>query len=169
MNFETEFYEITLDVDAYKRELLKYLRDINERAGQVWIDTVVNKTPIPTWSGASRATFQKLASELGTSVPIGPRKSIKDRVPLGRSTSTKSGVLEDKKDMYVGFLYSTNLRYLRYNEYNNATAGPPPQPFSNNVRFTPYGFQEKGAKAWQEIANKAELPDPYKYLSRKRM
>lgn len=169
MKFETEFYDITLDVKAYKKELLKYLRDINERAGQAWIDTVVNKTPIPTWSGASRATFKKLANELGTSVPIGPIKANKNRVSLGESTSSQSGVVEDSNDAYVGFLYSTNLRYLRYNEYNRATAGPPPQPFSNNVKFTPYGFQEKGAKVWQEIAKKAELPDPYKYLSKKRM
>lgn len=167
MKFEFDFYEITLDVNAYARELIKYLRKMNERAGQAWINEVVNRTPIPTWSGASRATFQKLASELGTSVPIGPIKSVKNRVDLGKSTSARSGVLEDKNDMYFGFLYATNLRYLRYNEYNHATAGPPPQPFSNNVKFTPYGFQERGKKVWQEIAKTAELPNPYRYLSRK--
>lgn len=167
MKFTTDFYEIKLNVNSYKKELLKYLRKINERAGQAWINEVVNNTPIPTWSGASRATFQKLAIELNTSVPIGPIKSRKDRTGLGQATSTASGVIED--GFYVGFKYQTNLRYLRYNEYNRATAGPSPQPFSNKVRFTPYGFQDRGVKVWQEIAKTAELPDPYKYMSRKKI
>jgi len=167
MRFVTDFKAITIDKVGYLRAMLKALREFNEKAGQVWIDTAVNKTPIPTWSGASRATFQKLASELGTTVPIGPIRAIKDRTALGHATSSGSGVIVDASEAYVGFKYETSLRYLAYNEYNKAVAGPPPQPFSNNVRFTPYRFQSRAALAWQKEAAKAKLPDPFKFLKTK--
>lgn len=168
MKFKTEFYSITFDLAAYQKEMLNALRALNERAGQAWIHAAVDKTPIPTWSGASRATFQKLATELGTSIPIGPLRT-KSRVSLGRSTSTGSGVVENKQISYVGFTYATNLRYLAYNEYNAAKAGSPPAPWSNNVRFTPYNFQDRANSAWQRVADKAELPNPYRYISRRKM
>jgi hypothetical protein len=168
MKFTTEFYSITLDLVAYNKALLTALHNLNERAGQAWIHAAVNKTPIPTWSGASRATFQKLATELGTSVPIGPLRT-KSRVSLGTSTSSGSGVVEKKQLPYVGFVYSTNLRYLAYNEYNAAKAGIPPAPFSNNVRFTPYNFQDRAEAAWKRIAEKATLPDPLRYITKRKM
>lgn len=167
MKFITNFYTMHLNLAKYRRIMLNHLRNINERAGQAWIDVAVNKTPIPTWSGASRATFQKLANELGTTVPIGPIRAIKDRTNLGRSTSSNSGVVE--KDNYVGFRYETDLRYLRYNEYNRATAGPPPQPFSNRVRFTPYNFQTKSEAVWRKIARTVKLPNPIRYITKRKI
>jgi len=166
MKFKAEFYTMHLNMGVYEKAMLKALREYNERAGQAWIHTAVDKTPIPTWSGASRATFQKLAAELGTSVPIGSLRT-KSRVSLGQSTSGGSGIIEDKS--YVGFRYSTSLRYLAYNEYNAAKAGTPPAPFSNNVRFTPYGFQDRARSAWEAVAKTAELPNPYKYLNKRKM
>ena len=168
MKFIADFYSFKLDLQKYKRVLLNTLRNMNERAGQIWIDVAVNKTPIPTWSGASRATFQQLASELGTTVPIGPIVANTNRVALGRATSD-SKVIEDSNSFYVGFVYSTNLRYLRYNEYNRAVAGPPPQPFSNSVRFTPYNFQGRAARAWRKEAKQAKLPNPYRYIIKRKM
>jgi hypothetical protein len=169
MTFKTAFYAMNLDVAGYSKTLLKYLRSINEKAGQAWIDTAVNKTPIPTWSGASRATFVKLASELGTSVPIGPIRPKKDRTNLGRATSARSTVIEDPPKGYAGFVYATSLRYLAYNEYNLATAGPPPQPFSDHVRFTPYNFQSRAQTAWLKVAVKAKLPNPLKHLKKRKI
>jgi len=169
MKFTTDFTAIGLNLSAYKRVLLNHLRNINERAGQAWMHAVVNETPIPTWSGASRATFQKLASELGTSVPIGPIRAKKDRIALGKGSAAGSGVIEDKVTMYVGFEYKTSLRYLAYNEYNKAVKGPPPQPYSNNVRFTPYNFQSRGLTAWKRIAKTAKLPNPFRYLTKRKM
>jgi hypothetical protein len=166
MKFITDFYWLDLRLAEYHKVLLNTLRYYNEKAGQAWIDAAVNKTPIPTWSGASRATFQKLASELGTSVPIGPIKSGKSRVSLGQSVSNSSGVIENTQTGFVGFVYETDLRYLAYNEYNLATAGLPPQPFSNNVRFTPYNFQSRAAQAWMAVAKTAQLPNPYNYLKK---
>jgi len=167
MQWKADFKIAWIDMVAYNKVMLNTLHNINERAGRAWIDTAVNKTPIPTWSGASRATFQKLANELGTSVPIGPIKSRKNRVSLGHSTSTGSGIFEDTPGGIpneVGFVYQTSLRYLAYNEYNVATKGSPPQPFSNCVRFTPYNFQVRAQAAWKIEAAKAKLPNPYNYL-----
>jgi len=171
MKFTTDFYSFNLDLKGYRLEVLRYLRQINEKAGQVWIKTVVNETPIPTWSGASRATFQKLATELGTTVPIGPIRAKKSRVSMGIASASGSGVeiRDNAADLYVGFTYATTLLYLAYNEYNKAVAGPYPQPFSNNVRFTPYHFQDRASTAWGAVAKTARLPDPYDYLDVRKM
>lgn len=162
LNFE--FYGMVLDEAAYRKAMINALRNLNERAGQAWINAAVRMTPIPTWSGASRATFQKLASELGTSVPIGPIVAKKDRTALGRSVSATSGVWEENGGEVVGFTYETNLRYLHYNEYNLAVKGPPPQPFSNNVRFTPYHFQDRAKDAWELEVKKGKLPEITNYI-----
>jgi hypothetical protein len=169
MKFTTSFYAMNFDIAGYRKVLLQYLRSMNEKAGQAWIDTAVNQTPIPTWSGASRATFSKLAQELGTSVPIGPIKAKRDRIALGKASSSSSGVVENKARGFVGFVYETNLQYLAYNEYNLATAGPPPQPFSNNVRFTPYNFQSRAQAAWIKIASTAKLPNPWQHLKKRKI
>lgn len=162
MRLEADLKIMIFDHAGYDRVLLNALRNLNERAGKAWIKAAVDGAPIPTWSGASRATFQKLASELGTSVPIGPIRARKNRVALGRATSAGSGVVEEPG--FVGFKYETDLRYLRYNEYNRAVAGLPPQPYSDNVKFTPYNFQSRAQAAWLAEAKKAKLPNPYRYL-----
>ena len=167
MKFTAKFHGMSIDLDAYKVAMLKRLRGLNEKAGQAWINEVVNNTPIPTWSGASRATFQSLARELGTTVPLGPLRT-KSRAALGRANSD-SRVLEEKSKNYVGFQYSTSLRYLAYNEYHAATAGAPPRPYSNNVRFTPYHFLPRAEKSWQTVANDAKLPDPYKFMKKRKL
>jgi hypothetical protein len=169
MRFQPYFRAIIFDEARYKKALLNTMREFNELAGSAWIDTAVNRTPIPTWSGASRATFQKLASELGTSVPIGPIVANNNRVSLGRETSSESGVIEDTNSFYVGFMYKTTLAYLHYNEYNRAIAGPPPQPFSNAVRFTPYNFQSAAEKAWREVAKKAKAPSVAPYIRERKI
>jgi len=163
--FITEFYFIDFDFATYKRLMFNAMVNINERAGKAWIEAAVFDTPIPIWSGASRATFEKLASELGTYVPSGPPVgNAPDRTSVGRRLSTKSGVIEDKNNAYVGFLYSTHLAHLHYNEYNLAVAGPWPQPRTNNVRFTPYRFQARARDAWENVARTAKLPDPLRHL-----
>jgi len=165
MKFTPNFTSIELDMPAYKRALYQYLIASLRGGGRKWLDaTVRTSTHIPTWSGASRATFQKLAQELGTTVPIGPIRAHKDRTALGRASAQGSGMFVDESKGLWQFVYQTQLRYLAYNEYNRAVAGAPPQPFSNNVRYTPYGFQAKGAKAWLAFTSKLLLPSPFKYL-----
>jgi hypothetical protein len=155
---------ITFDLPKYKKVVLNALINLNERAGRAWIDAAIRQTPIPVWSGASRATFQRLAQSLGTSIPMDPIVAPESRVSLGRASSAGSGVVKDAGKPYVGFVYSTNLRYLAYNEYNQAIKGPYPRPWSNNVRFTPYFFQQRALTDWQKVAATAKLPDIRNYI-----
>ena len=156
------------DIDHVRRIIWAHIRDSNMKAGQAWITATVLSTPIPAWSGASRATFSQLASELGTSVPIGVRSGVRSRAALGRASAAGSGVEESRKRSFAGFTYRTTLRHLIYNEYNQAVKGPYPQPFSDNVRFTPYFFQAIGAVAWNAYAKKVRLPNPFRYLKMKK-
>lgn len=158
MRFITSLEWIKMDLTAYRRGLIDHLTKINKEAGQLWLHTALQ--PIPTWSGASRATFVKLARELGTSVPFG-RISAKDRTALGMLNSTGSGVITDPTIPYVGFMYKSSLRYLTYNEFNAATPGPPPQPFGKLRNPTPYHFTTKALAAWEAFAKTAKLPNPY--------
>ena len=162
INF-TDYFGI--DMVAYKQELNKYLTERLKVGGAKWLDaTVRTSTHIPTWSGASRATFQKLAQELGTTVPIGPIVAKKDRTALGRANAAGSGVFINPGRNEWKFTYATQLRYLIYNEFNPPTPGPYPQPFSNRVRYTPYHFQDKGLHAWMAFAAATRLPNPFKFL-----
>jgi hypothetical protein len=155
---------LTFNYEAAKKELLESMRKINRLAGRAWLDSVIKGSPIPTFSGASRATFQKLARDLGTSVPIGPTRGFNNGVAYGRSRDQGSGVIENKQNGFIGFIYKTSLRHLIYNEYNSAVIGPYPKPWSTNVRFTPYFFQVRGAVAWEKVASKYKFPNPYKHL-----
>jgi len=167
--FKCDFVGMWFDRGSYEEALLNALRHINEVAGRAWLKAAVDETPIPTWSGASRSTFQKLASDLGTAVPIGPIRAKKNRIALGRANAGASGKFEDRKNLIVGFIYETTLQYLAYNEYNAAVAGPPPQPYSNNVRFTPYNFQGRAQAAWEFEASRAKLPDPTNYIRTRKL
>lgn len=162
--------EVRLDIEGYIRDLEKSLTNRTILSGKIWLSAAVDKVPIPTWSGASRSTFQELAMALGTGVAIGPIVARKSRVTLGRETGHGGLDVEGGNKQKYSFWYSSSLRYLAYNEYNSAVAGPPPQPFSNNVRFTPYYFQEKALTAWEKFASKTRLLNPYnrKYLKVRR-
>jgi hypothetical protein len=165
MKFTPKFKYINIDMSAYRTAMESYLTDRLKASGARWLDaTVRTSTHIPTWSGASRATFQKLAQDLGTTVPIGPIVARKDRTALGLANAQGSGVFIDTASSTFKFTYATQLRYLVYNEFNLATRGPAPQPFSNNVRYTPYRFQDKGLAAWEVFAIKTRLPNPYKFI-----
>ena len=159
MKFLLDMQRWEFDMAAYLTAMRKSLTEVNKEAGRIWIHAAVEVIPIPTWSGASRATFQKLAREVGTSVPIGPRRA-RDRTALGRLSSTTSGVIEDKAAHYYGFQYVSDLRYLTYNEFNHAVPGPPPQPRSRAIDNTPYNFQAKGTAAWKQFAKDVRLPSP---------
>lgn len=163
MRFKANFRLMKLNVRAYKKAAFKSMIQSNMIAGQAWINATVKGVPIPTWGGASRATFVKLATELGTSVPIGARRA-RDTASRGRAASSGSGVVTTPAGLYVGFIYETSLGHLIYNEYNRAVAGRYPQPWSNRVRFTPYRFQDKGEAAWRSYASTVRLPNPFKHI-----
>lgn len=166
MKFKVNFHALTLDVTAYEQELNSYMEEWLKQAGRGWLNATV-MTVIPTWSKASRATFQKLARELGTTVPYGPLKSLKDRESLGLSAGSGSELELDPSGHKWHFKYHSNLRYLTYNEYNRAVFGEGGVFSRSGLRHpTPYHFQEKGLQAFEAFSRFTELPNPFKFLKK---
>ena len=168
MKWTPEFTSLTLNLSAYKATLDKHMQDWIVQAARVWLEATVSL--IPTWSKASRATFQALARDIGTSVSYGSQQSRKDREDLGLSTG--QGGLEPSSGKHRWyFFYHTSLRYLVYNEYNKAVQGSPPAPFSKTglIHPTPYHFQEAGEREFREFARYTSLPNPYKFLRKKKV
>ena len=167
MRFTPKFRAPVLDVDAYRRLLNEQMEDWLKQAGRDWLNATVLAV-IPTWSRASRATFQKLARELGTSIPYGPQLSRKNRESLGRSTSGGSGLELNPGRSRWHFKYESNLRCLAYNEYNRVVHGQAPNVFSRSGlrNPTPYHFQQKGQEAFEQFTRNTTLPNPRKFLKK---
>jgi len=162
-----QFYKMELPMDKINTLLFHEMIRINEKAGQAWLFEAVFATPIPIWSGASRASFAILASKLGTYIPSGPRVPgcpFTNGHATGKKYDTGTQVYKDKGKSYVGFQFATRLPHLIYNENFSPTPGPYPAPWSNAVRFTPYNFEGRALKAWKTVAKKAKLPNPFKWL-----
>jgi hypothetical protein len=165
MKWTPNFKALKLDVAAYQAALSRYMQDWIKQAAQRWLQATVISI-IPTWSKASRATFQALARDVGMSIPYGPQQSRKDREALGLSTGSGGLELDPSASRWY-FRYRSSLRYLAYNEYNRAVWGPePPAPFrrAGLIHPTPYHFQEAGQKEFEEFAHFTVLPNPYKFL-----
>jgi len=162
MRFTYKFTALDFDLEAYRRYLNDYMLDWLKQAGREWLNATVLATPtlIPTWSRASRATFEKLARELGTSIPYGPLKSRKNRKPLGLASGSGSRLIIDPKGSRWHFRYENTLRYLAYNEYNVVVPGVAPNVFHGLIHPTPYRFQDKGRKAFEEFIRFTRLPNP---------
>jgi hypothetical protein len=169
MKFNPRFRTMLLDLKACVNDMNKHLTRKLKAGGKKWLHaTVMTRTHIPTWSGASRATFQKLASELGTSVPIG-RLRAPSQVAAGLRHGARSGLRINPRAGKWQFEYISTLPGLIWNEYNPSIPGPWPQPRTGNVRYTPYGFQAKGAAAWLEYAATVSLPNPFNNLKTRKL
>lgn len=165
MKWDDKFQAVTLDLSAYKAELNRHMEDWIKKAARAWLQATVISI-IPTWSKASRATFQALARDVGETVPYGPLQSNEDREALGLSTG-QGGVVNNPAKYRWHFFYHSTLRYLAYNEYNKAVWGPrPPNPFSRSgLRSkTPYHFQEAGGKEFDNFSRFTQLPNPFSFL-----
>ena len=171
--WQAELYEIIIDMEAIKRDLFHYMIALNEEAGQTWLEEAVYGTPIPLWSGASRASFARLAAKLGWYSPSGPRVKgcpFTKGHAFGMKYDGGTEVYKDKKQWYVGFQYATKLPHLLYNENNSPKPGGGyPNPWSSAVRFTPYSFENRALRAWTSYAKKAKLPYPFKNLKTRKI
>ena len=70
MKFTAQFSMPRIDVAAYRSALDRHMSDMIAQALMTWLEAVLAE--IPVWSGASRATFVKLAQEIGFSLPVAP-------------------------------------------------------------------------------------------------
>lgn len=166
MKFIVDFKAPVLDADAYRLYLSQYIEDWLKQAARAWLDATVGTRIeiIPTWSKASRATFQKLADAVGTSIFYGPQQSFKDRESLGHQEST-GGIEIDRSNGRFFFYYGTTLRYLTYNEYNKAVYGQAPGVFSRSgIPDTPYNFQRRGLDSFDDFTRFTALPNPFQYI-----
>jgi hypothetical protein len=123
-----------------------------KEGARVWLTTVL--AIVPTWSGASRATFEALAQAVGFTVTYGPITAFKDRRALGQGAG--HGGLEKTPGGY-SFYYRTDLRYLIFNEANVATVGVA-GVFKGLINPTPYKFFEAGERAFKAYSKTVRLP-----------
>ena len=165
MRFTADIKLINFDKSGYLQEFDDRMTEITKEAARSWLRTVL--VIIPTWSRASRATFEALANEVGFNVTYGPQLSREDRLLLGLSTS-RGGLSINRLKSYT-FFYETDLRYLAYNEMNSATPGPPPQPYGQLTNPTPYRFREAGKNDFLSFAQQIRLPNPTDFITPKQI
>jgi len=123
------------------------------QAGKIWVETAI--TQVPSWSGASLATFQHLANAVGVTVPILVEQNAPDRVALGRLNSR--GGLERLGKGKWRFYYENNLRYLSANETRTVGVGEFGVKWGL-VEPTPYDFRAAANAAAERFLRNVELP-----------
>lgn len=114
---------------------------------------------VPVWSGASRATFSKLAQQADFMLTIALASKAPNRIAWGESEGI--GLFETDTPGLASFTYSTTLPHLIINEYYNANTFQNPQTGAYYFHLTnpgPYHFQEAGEAAFRASVAQMELP-----------
>jgi len=164
MKFAAQFSVPRIDVAAYQSALHSHMSDMIAQAVLSWLEAVLAE--IPVWSGASRATFKKLADSISYSIPIAP--TVMDRTGRGEASSD-GGVVANKETGEYSFTYSTTLPWLIWNEYHNANVEPDPTLFGRLIKEGPYNFQVVGARAFLAFADKVDLLPVAPYVKAERL
>jgi len=135
------------------------MKAVISRGLMEWLEAVLAE--IPVWSGASRATFVKLAQQIGYGLPVAPAATATgeriDRTWMG-VTQSDGRLTADKETGEYTFTYSTTLPWLIWNEYHNANVEPDPSLFYRLIDPGPYNFQVVGARAFLRFAETVGLP-----------
>jgi hypothetical protein len=118
------------------------------QAAFVWVSTAV--AIIPVWSGASRATFEKLASAISFNFDNTPKTPGIDARDEGRAES-EGGVFSDRARGVFSFRYSTSLEHLIFNESNDANQGGDPNVFFRLINPGPYNFVDQANDAARPV------------------
>lgn len=154
MKWKRHLQAIHFDLGQYEKELEKALDEANSSGAFVWLTTALKIVPL--WSGASRATFSHLANAIGFNQPFTRGDAPIDRVSLGVRTSS-GGVI--KRPFARFFYYRTTLRYLKFNDENEAYPGVGGVVWGLR-NPTPYYFTGEALDAWKEFAKGVRLPRP---------
>jgi len=147
MKFTAKLFAPRIDVDAYRKALDRHMTAVVRQGASVWLAAVL--VEIPVWSGASHATFSKLAAASGQGFGVAGSRS-------GMGSAQSTGAVSGNQGRYV-FTYSTTLPWLIWNEYHNANADPDPTLFHRLLQPGPYNFQRKGAAAFERFAETVQL------------
>lgn len=102
-----------VDIPRAKRKIGKTMTDFTFDILREWVTEVTNV--IPVWSGASRASFLKLANQAKVEIEIEPLivAPIGSRIPLGFATSMGVVIADARgsKGLY-GWDWSSTLDYI---------------------------------------------------------
>jgi len=174
VKFTARFKTIEIDEAKWEKRLKTRLEKNLKKAAIVWLNATV-LLAIPTWSGASRATFLKLARAVGFGLTISGIKATSSdnsralgpRVGFQQSQGKVSGYNKGR----ITFTYGTTLFHLVFNEFNNANQNPTAgRLFSRLNEPGPYNFRRIGQAAFEDfVKDVIELPSPWKALKIRRI
>ncbi len=146
--FKATLQAPTLNIRAMRDALDKQLRRTLAEGAFVWLNAAIAE--IPVWSGAARATFLVAARGIEYHVDLGRAPNAPNRIRLGESLG-EGGVVCDKESGIYTFSYSTTLRHLITNEYENVN---PPIPLK---KPGPYRFQEIAMASYRKYLDGVNL------------
>lgn len=169
--FKARFKQIEINMAAWEKRFADVMSREIKRAAIVWLNATVLLI-IPVWSGASRATFLKLARAVSfpltiTGIQARSGENLRAQGPsVGFQQSEGKLNLDRLKSGIATFTYETSLFHLVFNEYNNANDNPEAgRLFARLKEPGPYNFQKIGQDAFEDYARDAVvLPSPFKSL-----
>ena len=169
MRFTLNASKITIDLNRWKTRMDQDLSENLDKAAGAWINSIVFSV-VPVWSGASVATFLKLAKEVNHPLEVrGVSTKLGGGVSLGLSRS-KGEVTKNKNLGHYTFTYKTNLFHLVFNEQFNANDNPKAGKLFARLRKPgPYNFREIGKEAFESYSREVKLPSPWKTLKRSKI
>ena len=159
MKVKATFRMPVIDSSRFQAKVHKTMSEAIAYGSFEWINAALRK--IPVWSGASHATFLKLAKETGFHLAITP--VARQRISLGESQGEGSLTADQSSGKYA-FTYATTLEHLIFNEYQNANEGGDPNLFAQLIRPGPYGFQLAASEAFKKAVADVHLPSFLPYL-----
>lgn len=105
-----------INIQASKEAIDKHMSEQVLEALRTWVIAVTNQVPV--WTGASKASFLRLAFEVSVGLTIIPRAPV-SRIQFGFETST--GEIIRKKGTTYGWVWRSELDYIqivdRYNSF----------------------------------------------------
>lgn len=161
MKFKGSLATLQLDLEDYRKRLHEHLSEEIAHAAFMWLNAVLDE--VPTWSGASRATFLALSREVGFNLSISPVSSQGLGIGVGASHGQGKMTADSVTGKYT-FEYGTDLEHLVWNEFNSPEGDP--SVFSRLKKPGPYRFQEKGREVFKQVAKDVRLPNPWKSLKK---
>jgi len=147
---------------AYKAAFANAAEANIAQSAFVWVSTAV--AIIPVWSGASRATFEKLASDISFNFENTPKSPGIDARDVGRAES-EGGVSSDRNNGVFRFTYATSLEHLIFNENNDANQGGDPNVFFRLINPGPYNFVEQANDAARPVLEDFVPPNVEAYIT----
>lgn len=170
MKVKLDLVQIEINTGEWLTLMDRRLSTHINRSAARWINSIVFSV-IPIWSGASRATFVKLAREVNFPLSIGsasPTSSGSDVSPMLGFRQSSGEVEKNKSLGLYTFTYSTTLFHLVFNEQYDANSDKKAgKVFSELLNPGPYNFREVGREAFETYAReKARLPSPWRTIRR---